>query len=91
MAGSDRIIAYLRACEASEKATRARAALSPGSSRAAITSANARWSRQAEERNRIEQELLPETVLALQREMGRTVENGDPENLDQLKLFEGVK
>lgn len=89
MARSDRIIAYLRACQASEKACRARAALPAGSSRAKVTTANARWSSAAEERARLERDLLPETVTALQREMGRVMENADPEDPDQLKLFGG--
>jgi len=46
-----------RAAEASERAAFARAALPPGSSRARVTSANARWMRKAEARDRIAAEL----------------------------------
>jgi len=42
---------------ASERACAARGALAPGASRARVTSANARWSRAAEARDRREQEL----------------------------------
>jgi hypothetical protein len=42
-----------RAQRASEKASAARAALPPGSSRARVTTANARWMRAAEHRDRI--------------------------------------
>jgi Alpha/beta hydrolase len=42
-----------RATLASQRATEARAALPPGSSRARVTTANARWMRAAEARDRI--------------------------------------
>ncbi len=42
-----------RAQKASERASAARAALPPGSSRARVTTANARWMRAAEHRDRL--------------------------------------
>lgn len=45
--------AWLSAARASAEASDARAALPFGSSRARITTANARWSRHAEERDRL--------------------------------------
>ena len=47
------MITYIRAAEASVKASQARADLPPGSSRAKVTSANARWASMAEERERL--------------------------------------
>lgn len=41
----------------SEAAAQARAKLPPGSSRARVTTANARWMRAAEHRDRIDQQL----------------------------------
>lgn len=41
----------------SERAAAARAALPPGSSRARVTTANARWARHAEERDRLERQI----------------------------------
>ena len=55
--------AYRAACLASHKASRAREALPPGSSRARVTSANARWRSNAEERDRLGA-LLPADVRA---------------------------
>ena len=49
--------AYRNARAASERAADARANLPPGSSRAKVTTANARWRSQAEERDRLEAEL----------------------------------
>lgn len=46
-----------RAEKASEKATAARAALPPGSSRARVTTTNARWSRAAEYREVVRRQL----------------------------------
>lgn len=46
--------AYKRAADASKRASDARAALPAGSSRAKVTSANARWRSAAEERDRLE-------------------------------------
>lgn len=69
---SQQILRYIRAVEASERASEARRALPPGSSRAKVTTANARWISAAEERDRLAAELLPETVTAIQREMNRT-------------------
>ena len=45
--------AYRAACAASAKASAVRRDLPPGSSRAKVTTANARWSSAAEERERI--------------------------------------
>lgn len=45
------------ATRASERACSARAALPPGSSRARVTTANARWMRAAEERDRVQAQL----------------------------------
>ena len=56
--------AYLAAVKASQKDADARAALPPGSSRAKVTSANARWSSIAEERNRLEAALTPDERAA---------------------------
>ena len=44
-----------RLTKASEKACRARGALPPGSSRARVTTANARWARAAEARDRVQE------------------------------------
>ena len=46
-----------RAQKASEKVAAARGALPPGSTRARVTTANARWMRKAEYRDRIAKEL----------------------------------
>lgn len=53
---------YLRARRLSHEAGLKRAALPPGSSRARVTSANARWGRLAAERNRLAALLTPEQV-----------------------------
>lgn len=45
------VLGLVRAERASVKASEARAALPPGSTRARVTSANARWSRAAEHRD----------------------------------------
>lgn len=52
-----RVVAFLDAYEASVRASEARAALPPGSSRAKVTTANARWMSAAEERDRCAREL----------------------------------
>lgn len=57
--------AYLAACRSSAKASAARFDLPPGSSRARITSANARWSSCAEERERLGAALTPEERAAV--------------------------
>lgn len=46
-----------RAERDSQKATEARASLPPGSSRARVTTANARWMRKAEHRDRLARQL----------------------------------
>lgn len=61
----EKIIRYLKAHEASARASVARAALPPGSSRARVTSANARWARQAEERDRAFGALPPALAEAI--------------------------
>lgn len=66
------LIAYIRACEASTKAGNARRNLPAGTSRARVTSANARWSNAAEHRDRLGADLLPDTRAAIQRELART-------------------
>jgi len=70
------IILFLRAEEMSRKAAESRAALSPGSTRAGVTSANARWSRTAEHRDRMAAGLHPDTVAALRRELDAEVSDG---------------
>lgn len=50
---SEPVRRYLDAMRASQRAADARAALPLGSSRAKVTTANARWSRAAEERARL--------------------------------------
>lgn len=49
--------ALRRVTRDSERAAAARAALPPGSSRARVTTANARWARHAEERDRLAREI----------------------------------
>lgn len=46
-----------KAVAASEKAAAARADLGPGATRARVTTANAKWARQAENRDRLAAEL----------------------------------
>lgn len=46
------MIAFIKAADASARASAARRDLPPGSPRAKVTSANARWSSAAEERDR---------------------------------------
>jgi len=58
--------AFMAAVVASQKASTARADLPAGSSRAAVTSANARWSSAAEERERLAKQLPPELAASLQ-------------------------
>ena len=57
--------AYLKAKAASERASEVRRDLPPGSSRAKVTTANARWARQAEERERLERLLSAEDRIAV--------------------------
>ncbi len=57
--------AYLAAVRASQRAADARAALPIGSSRAKVTTANARWTRAAEERDRLFATLTPEERATL--------------------------
>jgi len=65
-----RLIAYIRAADASHRASEARRALPPGSSRAKVTSANARWISQAEERDRLGRELPVDFTAAVQAALG---------------------
>jgi len=51
-AAADALRALARAEDASQRAAAARSALPPGSSRARVTTANARWARAAEHRDR---------------------------------------
>ena len=60
--------AFLKAQQASLKASEARRLLPSGSSRARITTANARWARAAEERDRLELE-IPEIYRPVLRGM----------------------
>lgn len=60
-----RLIAYIRVADASQRASAARAALPPGSSRAKVTSANARWASQAEERDRLGRDLPQDFTAAV--------------------------
>ena len=48
---------YIAAAKKSAKCSEARGALPAGSTRARVTTANARWMRAAEERDRVEKEL----------------------------------
>lgn len=59
-----------RAQAASTRAMDARAALPPGSSRARVTTANARWARAAEHRDRIQEQIdrLVEEIAAEEQE-----------------------
>lgn len=52
MTASD-MISYIKAADASSRASAARRDLPPGSSRAKVTTLNARWSSAAEERDRL--------------------------------------
>lgn len=62
-------IAFVRAHEASLRAGEARASLPAGSSRAKVTSANAKWSSAAEERDRLAANLPDDFVAAVQRSL----------------------
>lgn len=57
---SPAVRAYLQAVEASRKACEARGRLPHGSSRAKVTTANARWARAAEHRDRLAERLTPD-------------------------------
>lgn len=59
--------AYLAAVKASERASEVRRDLPPGSSRAKVTTANARWSRAAEERDRLWAALTPDERALVER------------------------
>lgn len=54
----ERAQVLLKAQIASERACDARGAMEPGSSRARLTTANARWMRAAEDRDRCERNLI---------------------------------
>ena len=56
-----------RAAAKSIKACEARGALPPGSSRARVTSANARWMRAAEERDRVAAQVTAEWEAAQEK------------------------
>lgn len=59
---SENLRDYLAACRASQKVCDARAALPIGSSRARVTTLNARWSNAAETRDRLAAFLTPEEL-----------------------------
>jgi hypothetical protein len=56
------MIAYIKAADASARASAARRDLLPGSSRAKVTTLNARWSSLAEERDRLASAMGPDGV-----------------------------
>ena len=60
---------YRAACVASRRASEARQALPPGSSRAKVTTANARWTSAAEERERLGAEISPEDRARVDRDL----------------------
>lgn len=60
-----KIVAYLDAYEASARAADARSSLPQGSSRAKVTTANARWASAAEERDRCAKDLPGELHNAI--------------------------
>ena len=62
--------AYEKAQAKSEAASRARAALPPGSSRARVTTANARWAQAAEARDRRQEQFL-DLCARIAKESGR--------------------
>jgi len=62
---SPEVRAYLKAAAASERASEVRRDLPPGSSRAKVTTANARWASAAEERERLAALLSPEDRIAV--------------------------
>lgn len=66
-----KVRAYLAAHEAAARACDARSALPPGSSRAKVTSANARWASAAEERDRLFAALPKDLAEALFRALTR--------------------
>lgn len=66
-----KVRAYLAAHEAAAKACDARSSLPPGSTRARVTSANARWASAAEERDRTFRELPADLGDALFRALTR--------------------
>lgn len=69
------MIAYIKAADASARASAARRDLPPGSSRAKVTTLNARWSSLAEERDRLASAVGPngaEFVRAVQSALGVT-------------------
>ena len=56
------MIAFIKAADASARAAAARRDLPPGSSRAKVTTLNARWSSLAEERDRLASAMGPDGV-----------------------------
>jgi hypothetical protein len=69
------MIAYIKAADASSRASVARRDLPPGSSRAKVTTLNARWSSLAEERDRLASAMGPdgaEFVRVVQAALGAT-------------------
>jgi hypothetical protein len=69
------MIAYIKAADASARASVARRDLPPGSSRAKVTTLNARWSSLAEERDRLAYAMGPdgaEFVRVVQSALGVT-------------------
>ena len=69
------MIAYIKATDASVRVSAARRDLTPGSSRAKVTTLNARWSSLAEERDRLASAMGPdgvEFVRAVQSTLGAT-------------------
>ena len=69
------MIAYIKAADASARASAARRDLPPGSSRAKVTTLNARWSSLAEERDRLASAMGPdgvEFVRVVQAALGAT-------------------
>ena len=63
--------AYLAAYRASVKAAKARADLPAGSSRARVTTANARWKSAAEERDRLEAYVKPDELKAIRSRIAK--------------------
>ena len=63
--------AYLKACRASARASKARADLPAGSSRARITTANARWKSAAEEWDRLEAYVKPDELQEIRQRIAK--------------------
>lgn len=66
------LIAYVRAADAAHRASLARKALPAGSTRAKVTTANARWTAQAEERDRLGKDLPTDFTRAVEAAIWRT-------------------